>query len=625
MPEPLVLGIHSGHNAGAALLRGGHVLAAVSEERLVAFKNASGYPRRAIELCLELGGVAPEDLDIVALASFHTFANEIDDYVAWTRGERPSPFPRPMGRRRLAPLGPLGRWLWRRLLWWRNRGRPAAERIPAHVGPWEYTDYHGLDLRIGQIVDHLGVERSRIRTMDHHRCHASYAFLASPWRADALVLVADQVGDFTNASVWRVDRSGTLVAVERSYALNSLGRIFSAVTGLLGMRPLEDEHKVMGLAAHASFDRSVRYLPILERLVKVDGLGFAEPEAASPCWKTLPDALRGARFDDVAGAVQIFLEKRLCEWVKSAIRTTGLDAVILSGGLALNVKANRVVGRLGQVRSLHVPPAGGDESLAIGAAQAATLDAGVDPQAIPPLGLPYYGDAFPEQRLRQACEFLRTNRRFRVVSSDDHAGLIARRLAEGCLIARFAGRMEFGPRALGNRSILADAFDPAVTARLNRRVKHRDFWMPFAPAVLAEYADRYFENPKRHDASTMTIAFRATDLARRDLPAALHPADGTLRAQVVDDRNPSLQNILRRFAGLTGRGALLNTSFNRHREPIVHSPEEAISTFVRCDLDILDFDYFLVERVRDGIDAQGDLPHGEAPGACRDLPAGSNP
>jgi carbamoyltransferase len=575
------------------------VLAALSEERMVGFKNVPGYPQRSIDRCLELGGVTARDLDVVALASFHTFTNETEDYVAWKRGDGPSPFPRPLGRRRLAPLGAPGRALWSAARWWRNRGEPSGARIPAHVGPWEYTDFHPISRRIERVVRHLDIDQVRVKIVDHHRCHASYAFLASPWRARALVMVADQVGDYVNASVWRTADSGELIALERNYTLNSLGRIYSTVTGLLGMRPLEDEHKVMGLAAHASFESASRYLPVFENLVRVKGIGFVEPVPPIPCWTTLPERLRGARFDAVAGAVQLFLEKRMGDWVMAATRQTGLDLVALSGGIALNVKANRVIGLLTSVKTLHVPPAGGDECLAIGAAQAATLDAGVRPESIPPLGMPYLGDVFSETSARRACEALRGDERFRIIENEDRAGHVARRLAEGWLVARFAGRMEFGPRALGNRSILADAFDPSVTSRLNRQVKHRDFWMPFAPVILAERADCYFENPKGHDASTMTIAFRATERAKRDIPAALHPADGTLRPQVVDDRNASLQQILRRFEALTGRGALLNTSFNRHREPIVHTPEDAVRTFVRCDLDILDFDYFLVERVRD--------------------------
>jgi carbamoyltransferase len=479
----------------------------------------------------------------------------------------------------------------------RNRGKPAVARIHRAVGPWEYTDYHSVDRRIERVVQHLGIDKNRITAVDHHRCHATYAFLASSLRNHALVMVADQVGDFVNASVWRTDTGGDLVGIDRSYALNSIGRIYSVVTGILGMRPLEDEHKVMGLAPHASFENAARYMTAFEKLIRVEGMGFVESRPAQPCWKTLPRSLRGARFDDLAGAVQLFLEKRMTEWVKAATRETGLDSVVLSGGVALNVKANRVIGLLPSVRALEVPPAGGDESLAIGAAQAVSLDAGVRPESIPPLGLPYLGDEFCEASLRHACETLCHDERFRILEIEDRVGYVAQRLAQGCMVGRFAGRMEFGPRALGNRSILADASDLAVTNRLNRRVKHRDFWMPFAPAILAERAGCYFDNPKVHDASTMTIAFPSTSRAKREIPAALHSADGTLRPQTVDERNHGFHQILKRFEALTGRVGLLNTSFNRHREPIVHTPEDAVRTFATCDLDLLDLNYFLVERV----------------------------
>jgi len=602
MQRPLVLGVHSGHNAGAALVCGGRIVAAISEERLIRSKNASCYPRRSIDLCLKLGGVEAGDLDAVALASFHTFSVEADDYAAWTRGERTSPFPRPVGRRRLAPLGAAGRLLWELARRWGNRGRRSEARIPDGVGPWEYTDYHRLEDRVARVVEHLGVDATRVVPVDHHRCHAAYALFASPWREGVVALIADQVGDFCNASVWRTGDRGEPVLLSRSYALNSLGRIYSAVTGLLGMRALEDEHKVMGLAPHAAFEHAARYLPVFERLLRVQGMGFSEPLPPQPCWVTLPQALRGARFDHIAGAVQLFLERRMCEWVTAVTRHTGLDTVVLSGGIALNVKTNRVVGQQDGVRQLYVAPASGDESLAIGAAQAVGVDLDVDPRAVEPLGVPYLGDDHDETDKRRACEALRGDSRYRMVDGEDTSAWVATRLAAGAIVGRFCGRMELGPRALGNRSILADASDPRTAARLNRNVKHRDFWMPFAPAVLRERADDYFANPKNLDACAMTLAFRGTPRAERDIPAALHQADLTLRPQVVDDRNPGLQRIMRRYEALTGRGALLNTSFNRHREPIVHSPQDAVRTFVDCDLDVLDFGEFALERKAEGSD-----------------------
>jgi carbamoyltransferase len=599
MRRPLVLGIHSGHNAGASLLCGGEIISAISEERLVRSKNISCYPRRSIEACLKFGGVHARELDAVALASFHTFSVEAEEYLSWKRGERESPFPRPAGRRQLAPYGAVGRTVWQTTRWWQNFGRSRQERIPHGVGPWEYTHYQSLGERAQIVNRHLGIDHSRISAVDHHRCHATYAMLASPWRQGALALVADQVGDYASATIWRSGKSGEPIAVARSYALNSLGRIYSAVTGLLGMRPLEDEHKVMGLAPHARFESAAHYVPIFERMLRLQGIEFVEPSASRPCWLTLPASLRGARFDDIAGAVQLFLEKRMCEWVCAAARATNLENVVLSGGVALNVKANRVVGQQNPVRQLFVAPASGDESLAIGAALSRSLELGVDAHAIAPLGVPYFGDVFGQRDVRKACEAFAGDNRFRVVESDDHIGWIARRLADGDLVARYVGRMEFGPRALGNRSILADAADPRIAAKLNRKVKQRDFWMPFAPSVLRERADNYFENPKGHDASAMTIAFRGTVRAETEIPAALHQADLTMRPQTVDERNSSLQQIMQRFESMTGRGALLNTSFNRHREPIVHSPEDAVRAFVECNLDVLDFGWFAIKRRSD--------------------------
>jgi carbamoyltransferase len=597
MHQTLILGIHSGHNAGAALVSGGRVLAAISEERMRGCKNVCGYPERAIERCLEIAGVAAQDINHVALASHHTFCNEVDDYIAWKQGKGPSPFPRPAGKRTIAQLGPLARPVWALARRAHNLRLEAEAKVPNSVGPWEYTDYHPPSLRIDRVQRHLGLDAQSIHFVAHHRCHATYAGLAAPWRdRPVLTLVADQVGDFVNASVWRSVPGGPPEIVSRSYTLNSLGRIYSTVTGLLGMRPFEDEHKVMGLAPYAAFDRTAPYLPAFARLIGLRGSTFIEPRSAAPCWKTLPNLLNGVRFDIAAGAVQLFLEQWLCRWVKAAVGETGISSVAMSGGVALNVKANRVIGTLTGVRELFVPPASGDESLAIGAAQALALEIGNLPDTFEPLGSPFLGDEFDRAEVLSACRDRQPSSDVRLLELDDHAGYVAAHLDRGSTVARFVGRMEFGPRALGNRSILADASDLSIVRRINQTIKRRDFWMPFAPAVLAERADDYFENPKGHSDSAMTVAFQSTPHGREDIPAALHPADGTLRPQVVTTDNPGLHAVLERFEAMNGRGAVLNTSFNLHRNPIVRTPQEAVRTFFECDLDVLAFEHFALER-----------------------------
>jgi carbamoyltransferase len=301
------------------------------------------------------------------------------------------------------------------------------------------------------------------------------------------------------------------------------------------------------------------------------------------CYGWLREKLEGHRFDAICAGVQLFVERRLAEWVRRAIRQTHIHKVALSGGIFMNVKANQAIAALPETDGLFVYPSCGDESNAMGAAYGLyrKLKKPSDPE-IEPLGPIEWGPESCEADIERALQA--GGEGLIVQQPADIAAYAAGRLAQGEIVARFAGRAEFGARALGNRSILAHPGDPKAVRRINDQIKSRDFWMPFACSILKRRADDYLVNPKRIAAPYMMLTFPTTARSA-EIEAGLHPYDRTCRPQIVDPEwNPEYHRLIEAFESLTGTGAVLNTSFNLHGEPIVNTPEEALDVLRRSGL-----------------------------------------
>jgi carbamoyltransferase len=290
-------------------------------------------------------------------------------------------------------------------------------------------------------------------------------------------------------------------------------------------------------------------------------------------------------------------EDLLCRWVRNGIRETGVRKIALSGGVFMNVKANKALMEMEEVDDLFVMPSCGDESNSIGAAYQVYAQScralGRDVDAAPLGGL-YLGDAFSDADVEGALAG--SEGRLDVTRCDDIDAVVAQLLANGKIVARCQGRMEFGARALGNRSILADPADHRCVRAINMMVKKRDFWMPFAPVILRERAAEYIANPKNVASPYMMLSFDTTE-ARDDLIAAIHMADQTARAQILEESwNPGYYRVLKEFERLTGRGAILNTSFNLHGYPVVNGPREALWVMENSGLQHLALGNYLVSK-----------------------------
>lgn len=584
----IVLGIQEAHDAGAALMIDGRIVSAAQEERFTGLKGDYGFPRHSIAACLRIAGLEKKQIDTVALAT-HNWNPVL------TKIKRNANFS-------------VADWVKEQHAYWKPtllEGRKVSyydlykdrpdfsfdTRYPLNELLGGYMDAADMkrmrEIRLEVAHRELGIPLERIRTITHEDCHTYYSYFASPIREPAIALTCEGFGDYSNGTVSLFSPEGR-EELSRTTE-NHLGHIYQYITLLLGMKPVQHEYKVMGLAPYANERHIAAAYRVFERIQKISGLDVVYDEKPRDLYFHFRDALEGHRFDAIAGAVQRFIEVMLCKWVSECVRQTGVRNLVFSGGVAQNIKACKRISEMPEIDSMYVCPAAGDTSLPIGACYVAAwehLQSGQGPHySLTPLDTAYLGPAFSNKEVQAAVEVSGIGARHRICSNANVED-IAARLAEGQIIGRCSGRMEFGLRALGNRSILADPRRHDTVRKINAAIKYRDFWMPFTPTMLAECQNGYITNPKDLRSPFMTMAFDSTPRARRELTAAMHPADFTIRPQILTrDENPAYHDLISAFHRMTGVGALLNTSFNLHGEPIVLGPEQAIRTFEQSDLD----------------------------------------
>lgn len=572
-----VLGLNEAQCAGAALVRDGEIMVAASEERFTRIKNCWGFPKNAINFCLKHAKIDPTDLDLVVLSY-------IDPYPHFVEG-------RAKEKENLLP--PL-------LAKIRDISPQIEYKLPVIkiLADWGRSFYYGVyskklqKIQVREISKFLNLDSNKIIRINHHLCHAYTAYYANPDRddEDTLVFTNDGAGDQISAGVYLVSKDKFRLLSSTSYN-HSLGLFYSTITSILGLKAHEDEYKVMGLAPYARNSDFSKITKIFEKLIWVKDRRFYSKIPARHFGLYLAENLKNMRFDLVAAATQDFFEKLMTTWVRNAVRKNKVKSIACSGGSFLNVKANKLIMELPQVKRVFFMPSPSDDTNAIGACYYGhQLVSNAIPQPIKSL---YLGPSYKEIEIVKALKKF-PNLKVKKVKSIEKK--IAYLLAEGKIVARFAGKMEMGARALGNRSILADPRRIEVKEEINKVIKMRDFWMPFAPTILEESAETYIINPGV-DASYMILAFDTSEKGKVELAAATHPYDKTVRPQILKENdNHSYYKIIKDFEKLTGVGAVLNTSFNIHGEPIVASPGDALSTLMRSGLKYLAIENFLVTK-----------------------------
>jgi carbamoyltransferase len=576
-----ILGINAYHgNASAALVSEGRLVAAVEEERFNRVKYAAGFPVAAIRYCLETAGLTLAEVDHVAI-----------------------------------PRNPWAR-LGTKLLFAMRMPKFARER--ARV----LARFVGIPEALSRAFDcDPKTIRAKFHRIEHHQAHLASTFFVSPFE-QATLLSADGLGDFAS-TMWAVGE-GNRMRVDGSIAFpHSLGMYYTGVTQYLGFLKFGDEYKVMGLAAYGE----PAYLDEFRCIVRSTGrAGFrlgleyfihhrTGPEMSwresdktpelGPMFSSYmaerlgpvrdPQAPLEQRHRDAAATLQARLEEVLFEMLNALHKRTGQKAVCLAGGVAFNCVANGRIFERTPFERVYVQPAAGDAGLAVGAAYFIHHQILRRPRSFV-MGHAFWGPEFSPERIRAAVAASRlAESGMEIVERpvEEIAREAAKEIAAGRILGWFQGRAEWGPRALGNRSIVADPRRAEMKDILNQRIKHREIFRPFAPSILEESTAEYFE--KSYPSPFMTLAYSVRPEKRSVIPAPTH-VDGTGRLQTVNrEANPRYWRLIREFANLTGVPVVLNTSFNDN-EPIVCRPEEAIDCFLRTKMDALVLGDILIRK-----------------------------
>jgi carbamoyltransferase len=547
------------HDSAACIVRDGEVLFAVAEERLSRIKHDAGFPRMAIQACLDFANVRADELDEVCFGWTTAGPGFRHDLKCLATGGLP-----------LTYLNVVTTTLYFLSMWHQESGAKRFREL-------------------------FGGAKTRMRFVDHHLAHAISAYAYSGFE-DSAVVVMDGRGAWEATSIWHGSK-GRLEHVATIPFPDSLGLFYSEFTEYLGFQRNSDEWKVMGLAPYGAPG------------VKLDA--FIEPEAApyrvnhkrlfgngngsfsgmTPLLgpARVPESEIDERHKNVAYAVQDACELAVLSIVRMAVEKTRSRNLCLAGGVALNSKANGRIAASGLVDKIFVQPAASDDGVTLGAALMPYLDNG---GCLPNKAMrhAYLGPEFDDVAIENV---LRTYK-LRYSRVRDPAEAAAELLSNGQILGWFQGRMEFGPRALGSRSILADPRDPEMTAKVNNAVKFREWWRPFAPSLKKEAASEYLESAT--DSPFMILTAQVRPEKRSVIPAVTH-VDGSARPQTVEKEiNPLYWRLIDAFERRTGVPVIMNTSFNLRGEAIVHTPTDAVRTFFSSGMDALVIGGFVVEK-----------------------------
>ena len=581
------------HDAAAALLRDGQLVAAAEEERFSRIKHDYGFPRRAIQFCLETGGVRGADLDYVVF------------------------FEKPF----------------------RKFDRILMTVLQTYPHSWKVFRESMISwmidkLWVGSTIEsELGVPKKKVLFCEHHLSHAASAFLCSPFD-EAAILTVDGVGEWVTAT-WGVGRGNEIRLHKQMEFPHSLGLLYSAFTAFLGFEVNEGEYKVMGMAPYGQ----PRYLDKVWKLVRQNPDGsfsldmdyfcfhhstdqtfngrfqelFGEPRPPRMHFYTKTSGFpkyfgepppnyeeicrRNQHYADIAASIQNVSEELLLAMANQLYEQTRLKRLCIAGGVGLNSAANGRILRETPFEELYIQPAAGDGGGALGAALWAYNTLLGRPRSFQ-MEHAYWGRGYSSGEI---SSYLAENHipHQRIENDDELLDLVVDRLMQGKVVGWFQGRFEWGPRALGNRSILADPRKPEMKDIVNAKIKFREPYRPFAPSVLAECAETYFDLPcamRHYPARYMLYVAPVKESKQRTIPATTH-VDGTGRLQTVfQSQSLRYYRLIERFGKATGVPVVLNTSFNLKGEPIVNTPADAFSTFSKSEMDALVLENFLVDK-----------------------------
>lgn len=569
-----VLGIHFWHDAGAALVQNGKIIAAVNEERLKNEKHFVGYPLESIKEVLKISKLHPSEIDAISVVGTaeSIFPKHFERYPNFSHA--------------------ISNWSWE------DSSQKNLDGL--------YL-YHKRITKLKAfttVLTKLGISPKQVFFIEHHTAHAASAYYLSPWNLDedVLIFTADGFGDGLSSTI-SIGNKGEIERIKNSETsdYNSLGEFYASVTSYLGMHSGFDAFKVMGLAPYGNPKKAIDEIKQIIQINPENPYVFSTKFRSiqtgnNDILKNLPRLLKGKRFDNIAAATQEWFEILITKWIKNAIKKTGIHKIACAGGNFLNVKANQKLLALEEVDDIFFCPAASDEGLAVGAALRGyyelELKDGHKPTKVP-LNSVYLGTSFSNEEIKESLK--QHNLLEKAEFVDDIDSEIGELLAkDGNIVARFSGKMEWGPRGLGNRSIIADPSNLNIVRKINKAIKMRDFWMPFGPSILESRMQDYVVDPIT--SPYMILSFDTTE-KRNEMTAAIHPYDFTCRPQTVNSHyNSGYEKVLKSFEAKTGIGSVLNTSFNLHGNPIAWNPDIAIDTFNNSELDVIALGNYLIKK-----------------------------
>ena len=561
-----ILGIWDGHDSGAAVIKDNQILAALNEERLTRRKLEIHFPEHSIRECLKQANLHPADIAQIAVSTFD-FSKTMARVFPYTKEEYY------LIRRRKKVPGNV------------STLKKRAKYKLTEYGPSALTRWVS-ELCVKKTLNKLGFSRYQVHLVDHHLCHVTATAFCSGFN-ECLVITIDGIGDALSGT-FSTFAQGKLERITQISGRHSLGIFFEHVTNLMNMRELEDEGKVMALANYAYPIPDAKN-PLLD-FIEINGVQVKCKYGTLKMYDELKKILWKYPSEQFAYMAQRTLEVKILELVKHGIAATGLQRVALAGGVFSNIKVNMLIRTLPEVKGCFVFPHMGDGGLALGAALAANYELnGVHSYSLDDV---YWGVDYSEDQIQSALSSSGLEYSYSEHIEEEAAKLIA----QGSIIFWFQGRMEYGPRALGHRSILALPNSKRIRDLLNLRLKMRVWYQPFCPTMLEEDAQVYLEDydlPNRF----MTMGYMVRDEKRDEIEGVLS-VDGSCRPQIINGNDSRYGRLLTHLKKLTGQGVILNTSFNIHGDPMVCSPEDALDTLKRTRNEYLVMGNYLVKGAR---------------------------
>ncbi len=560
-----VLGISYGHDAGAALIEDGKIKFAANEERFTKRKLEPSFPANAIRACLAFGNLKPTDVTDVAVCNcdlgnviIRSFPSIIEKNYHFRRKKtQKPPF---IGLRQAAKYKLL---------------QYGSNAMLKKLTESQFRKH----------LDKLGFSNYKIHIVDHHMAHAAGAIFASGFNK-SLCITLDGIGDGLSGTV-NIYEDGEIKRIVAMPANDSIGIMYQHVTSLLGMRELEDEGKVMSLADY-SYDIPDSENRILD-LYGVEGMRIKSKYSNARKVFELEKILWNTQREKFAYMAQKTLEKVMLQLFRNCIDGTGIGKVCWSGGLASNIKANMHIRYLPTLKDWFVFPHMGDGGLSVGAAlYACNKIAGSREYRMEDA---YFGSEYMENEMEEQLKTHRKELEFE--ERKDVAKIIGEMISKENYAFWYQGRMEFGPRALGNRSIVASAFSEKIKDKLNMQVKKREWFQPFCPSMIVEDSKRIFSDYDGRPDKFMTMGYMTNERLRNNVKSVIN-VDGSARPQMVCEENEKYRKLIENVKKNTGYGIILNTSFNVHGSPIVNSPADAIDTMLKTKTKTMAMGNFLV-------------------------------